>query len=232
MSGFTEIHSHFVYGMDDGAQSREDMFAMLDSAYENGVTCLYATPHVVPGMKEFHQDTYRDHLEEARAYCDRCHYDMTLRSGAEILYTPQLAWYAENHHLPVLEGTKSVLLEFSPQIPYRDLTLALEMLAGNGYSVILAHAERYVCLRKPGALKKLRTQYGVCIQMNANTVVHHLSVPGGLLLRRWLSHQMVDYIASDAHNTSSRPFRTRQAYSRLAEMYGTKYADSLTKAKP
>lgn len=232
MSGFTEIHSHFVYGMDDGAQTREEMYAMLDSAHENGVTCLYATPHVVPGIKEFHQDTFRAHLDEARSYCDRCYYGMTLYSGAEILYTPQLAWYAENHQLPVLERTKAVLLEFSPRIAYRDLISAIDMLAGNGYSVILAHAERYACLRKPGAVKKLRTRYDVRIQMNANTVVHHLSFPDGLLLRRWLSHQTVDFIASDAHNTSSRPFRTREAYSRLAALYGAEYADFLTKTNP
>ena len=30
----TDIHQHLVYGMDDGAQSREDMFAMLRRAAE------------------------------------------------------------------------------------------------------------------------------------------------------------------------------------------------------
>ena len=32
MSGFTDYHAHFVYGVDDGAQTREEMYAMLDAA--------------------------------------------------------------------------------------------------------------------------------------------------------------------------------------------------------
>ena len=32
MSGLTDYHAHFVYGVDDGAQTIEDMYAMLDAA--------------------------------------------------------------------------------------------------------------------------------------------------------------------------------------------------------
>ena len=32
MSGFTDYHAHFVYGVDDGAQTREEMYTMLDAA--------------------------------------------------------------------------------------------------------------------------------------------------------------------------------------------------------
>ncbi len=40
MSGFTDYHAHFVYGVDDGARTREEMFAMLDAAAADGVTRL------------------------------------------------------------------------------------------------------------------------------------------------------------------------------------------------
>ena len=43
MSGFTDYHAHFVYGVDDGARTREEMFAMLDAAAADGVTRLFAT---------------------------------------------------------------------------------------------------------------------------------------------------------------------------------------------
>ncbi len=32
MSGSMDYHAHFVYGVDDGAQTREEMYAMLDAA--------------------------------------------------------------------------------------------------------------------------------------------------------------------------------------------------------
>ena len=35
---FSDIHSHFVYGMDDGAQTLENMEAMQDAAAADGVS--------------------------------------------------------------------------------------------------------------------------------------------------------------------------------------------------
>lgn len=59
MTGFTDIHSHFVYGVDDGAKTRADMEAMLDAAYADGVTSLFATSHMTPGISPFDFLAYR-----------------------------------------------------------------------------------------------------------------------------------------------------------------------------
>ena len=54
MSGFTDYHAHFVYGVDDGAQTREEMYAMLDAAAADGVRHLFATSHSTPGMERLY----------------------------------------------------------------------------------------------------------------------------------------------------------------------------------
>ena len=64
ITGLADIHAHFVYGMDDGARTREDMEAMLDAAYADGITSLVATPHMTPGIKPFNPDIFRLRLEE------------------------------------------------------------------------------------------------------------------------------------------------------------------------
>ena len=71
MSGFTDYHAHFVYGVDDGAQTREEMYAMLDATAADGVRHLFATSHSTPGMERFPQEVYDRHLALARAYCTR-----------------------------------------------------------------------------------------------------------------------------------------------------------------
>ena len=91
MSGFTDYHAHFVYGVDDGARTREEMFAMLDAAAADGVTRLFATSHSTPGMEPFPRDVYQRHLDFARAYCAEKGYDLMLESGSELLYTPAAA---------------------------------------------------------------------------------------------------------------------------------------------
>ena len=56
MSGFTDYHAHFVYGVDDGAQTREEMYAMLDAAAADGVRLLYATTTRTQGMDRIPQE--------------------------------------------------------------------------------------------------------------------------------------------------------------------------------
>src|SRR5436309_11242094 len=40
-----DIHSHVLYGLDDGAKTREQSVAMLDVAARSGTTDIVATPH-------------------------------------------------------------------------------------------------------------------------------------------------------------------------------------------
>ena len=49
MKGFTDIHSHIIYGVDDGSRSVEDSTLMLKQAYDEGVRVMYATPHFGSG---------------------------------------------------------------------------------------------------------------------------------------------------------------------------------------
>ena len=151
MSGFTDYHAHFVYGVDDGARTREEMFAMLDAAAADGVTRLFATSHSTPGMEPFPRDVYQRHLDFARAYCAEKGYDLMLESGSELLYTPAAAYAAAEHSLITLGSTDWVLLEFVPDVAAAEVETALRQITGSGYRVLLAHIERYPAL--PAAVR-------------------------------------------------------------------------------
>ena len=45
MSGFVDIHTHILPGVDDGAADFQQACAMVRMAYENGTTALFLTPH-------------------------------------------------------------------------------------------------------------------------------------------------------------------------------------------
>lgn len=200
MSGFTDYHAHFVYGVDDGARTREEMFAMLDAAAADGVTRLFATSHSTPGMEPFPRDVYQRHLDFARAYCAEKGYDLMLESGSELLYTPAAAYAAAEHSLVTLGGTDWVLL---------------------------AHIERYPRLARSGALPRLKEQYGIRCQVNAATVLES-GFFQRRKLDRWLKDGLVDAISSDAHNCTTRATRMQAAYERLCGMLGQPDADALT----
>ena len=154
MSGFTDYHAHFVYGVDDGAQTREEMYAMLDAAAADGVRHLFATSHSTPGMERFPQEVYDRHLALARAYCTQKGYDLKLEHGAELLYTPAAGYAAVQRQLLTLGDTGWVLLEFVPNITAKELETALQEITGAGYRILVAHIERYPCLAQHGLLAR------------------------------------------------------------------------------
>ena len=138
MRGFRDIHAHFVYGVDDGARTREEMFAMLDAAHRDGVTDLCATPHVTPGVKPFDGLSFSRHFDLAQEYCRENDYPPELHAGAEILYTPALARYAEEGMLPTLGTTDFALMEFVPDVSLAEAESAVELMERAGYRLVLA----------------------------------------------------------------------------------------------
>ncbi|MGN0779380.1 MAG: tyrosine-protein phosphatase [Aristaeellaceae bacterium] len=228
ITGFADIHAHFVYGMDDGAQTREDMEAMLDAAYADGITSLIATPHVTPGLRPFDSERYQRHLQQAQDYCIQQGYPITLYPGAELLYTPALAQYVVDHTLPSLAGTEQVLLEFSPSIALKELEGALDLLERRGYTPMLAHIERYACLLAGNTAEKVKANHDVLYQVNANTVLNERGFLTARKIRSWFRAGLVDHVASDAHNVRTRPFQLSKAYAALVSQYGEEEAARLT----
>ena len=218
--GFVDIHSHFVYGLDDGARTITEMETMLDAAHADGVVSLFATPHVTPGMKPFDAEKYESHLNQARRYCRDRGYNMQLFFGAEILYTPMLQQYCMEHRLPTLGDSEFVLMEFVPGVKLQELESALTLMKRNGYIPILAHIERYNCLYRGKTAAKLKERYNVRYQVNANTVLSDQGYFRTRKIRSWFENELVDFIASDAHNVQNRRTKLRKAFSTLKKQYG------------
>lgn len=228
MNRYSDIHSHFIYGVDDGAKTKEDMEAMLDAAHADGIASLFATSHVMPGVRYFDFDTYARHFEEACAYCGERGYEMTLYTGAEILYTPALQDYAVDHPLPTLAGSEYVLMEFVPDVTVEEITSALDLMERHNYTTVLAHIERYGCFNHGNTAQKMKGRYDVKYQVNCNTVLNKHGFLRTRRLQGWFQDGLVDFVASDAHDVRLRPYQMRKAYAELKQQYGEGYAAMLT----
>ena len=223
---FSDIHSHFVYGMDDGAQTMQDMEAMLDAAVADGVGSLIATPHMAPGVQPFNEERFWRHLLEARAYCQIQGYSLQLYGGAEILYTPALEHYMSSHALPTLANSQKVLLEFVPTISFAEITAAVDLLERNGYVPILAHMERYKALSGLN-IYRLKEQSSVRYQVNCSAVVDEEGLLKDMQLRKWFQDELIDYVASDSHNCRPCKAGMKNAFTILSKRFGAEYAKRL-----
>ena len=229
MSGFTDIHSHFIYGIDDGARDRETMEAMLDAAWNDGIRKLIATPHTAPGVRPFDVQSFRLHYAEAVNYCRESGYDMELLAGAENLWTPALPGYAQTHGLITLCGTRYLLVEFVPDAGPAEIRGAADFLSGRGYIPVLAHVERYENLPYREAAR-LSKEYEMFFQMNCGTVLHEKGFAAKRNAHKLLKSGLIACLACDAHDCHGRHFNMSRAYKRLGEEYGREFADRLCRA--
>ncbi len=225
-TGFRDMHAHFIYGVDDGASSLEEMKAMIDMAHENGVTDLYATSHFTPGIRHFPETHYQEHFREAEAYCREQGYPIRLHTGTEILYTPALRNYLQSRQLRTLDGTEYALMEFVPDIGFSEAEEAVSLLEEYGYVPILAHVERYPNLYGP-KIYRLKREHNVLYQMNCQTVIRDKGWRVTHLVKKWLGDELIDYISSDMHDTGSRRGRMREAYELLSGRYDPGYLKKL-----
>lgn len=228
MTGFTDLHSHVIFGVDDGASSEADMEAMLDAAHADGIVSLFATAHMTPGIQRFDTVNYLKNLDDARNYCKSKGYAVTLHAGAEILYTPALRDYVVDHPLQTLDNSNRVLMEFVPDVTYRELEAALDLMERYGYVTVLAHIERYACLFCGNRAHWLKENHDVRYQVNTNTVLNERGFFRTRYIRSWFQKKLVDFVASDAHDVLVRPYQMTKAYEELKRRYGQDYACFLT----
>lgn len=229
MSGFVDIHSHFVYGIDDGAANKAEMEAMLDTACADGTAILYATPHVTPGIAPFDGALFLQHLEEARAYCRTKGYPLTIHAGAEILYTPAANRFISDKQLYTLADSAHVLVEFVPDISFAEMEDAVSLFERAGYIPIIAHAERYNCLFQHRNAKYLKEHHDVRLQMNCNTILKKQCLFRKIATKDWLRSGLISFLASDAHDAHIRPFKMKDAYAALCSLIGDEQANDMMK---
>ena len=131
--------------------------------------------------------------------------------------------------IPTLAGTERVLVEFSPDIPYRKLLDALEDLLHSGFLPVIAHVERYRCLAVfPHRAEKIKQEMDVFFQMNCRSVLVRGDFFQNRFVRRMLKKQLIDALATDAHNLTTRKAQMKAAWRAVKHRYGMSYATRLT----
>lgn len=199
--GWVDIHAHILPGVDDGASDWEETNEMLRRAYEQGITHIIATPHYVSG-----QDTHslREMVKKLRETAFSISENMMVDLGQEVQYFEELPSFLEQGKVLTLSGSRYVLVEFLPGDGYMRLFRAVRSLVQSSYLPVIAHAERYNCLKENGRTMEL-VRCGAYLQMNAG------SLGGGLFDRRavWCRKEIlrgnIHFIATDMHGVVIRP---------------------------
>lgn len=199
-----DIHTHILPGIDDGAADDKMAFEMLQRAYEEGTRVLIATPHYHHGCKALWEDKRQSAWETVRSMAAEIGPDLQILLGAELFFESGILEDLRDGKKLTLNNTRSVLIEFSVDTSYVYIKNAILNLQGMGYIPILAHVERYSALARMERVKEL-VDMGVKIQANSDSVIGKNGWRIKRYLMKLMQEELIDLIASDAHDLSRRP---------------------------
>jgi protein-tyrosine phosphatase len=225
---FSDLHQHVLWGLDDGPRTPEEMQALLEQDWKEGIRLVFATTHAYPKERAFDLVRYRERLCEANDYCSGKGWPIILLAGCEIYYCDAVPDHLAAGRLPALGDSRRALIEFHPGVSLSEIGDAADRLYSAGYPPVLAHVERYRCLvRSPERAMEMREEYGLIYQMNCETVLQPRGFRERCFVRRMLAEHAIDAIATDAHDVLRRPVRMQEAYRKIADGQGEDFARQL-----
>ncbi len=222
-----DIHTHILPGIDDGAKDWDMTLEMLKRSADAGVKKIIATPHYLPWRKNVPAGTVKQLCDEAmKKLHNKYGIVMDIYPGNEIYYNLGVIQKLKDAKALTLAGSRYVLIEFSTKTTYQMCRRAVREISDSGYIPVIAHVERYGCLRSFAKLNELR-QMGALIQMNTDSI--RIGFPGGLgfWTGRCLSNRMVDFLGSDMHDLNKRSPYTEKRLQRLRKKLEPEYQKEL-----
>ena len=221
---YVDIHTHILPGVDDGSQEYNSSIQMLRDAYANGTGTLILTPHYKQRYSCGSAEQIRARFAEFRDYAAE-RVPVSLYLGTEAMYEMDLPQKLLNGEVLTMDDSLYVLIEFLPSVNYEYLCNGIFELTRYGYIPILAHVERYGCLKKNRVIELIHM--GARIQVNSRSVLGQSG-----LKTKWFCHSLlrsgcVDFIASDAQDRVKRNAQLRQCAKCVEMRYGKGYADSI-----
>ncbi len=218
-SGYIDIHSHILPGIDDGAQSEEETRTLLQAELDEGVTAIIATPHFDMEDNFQNLEVVKEKVTLAQKIASELSDDLTIYSGCEILFSRGVLELLSQNKVPCLAETNYVLVEFYPSESHKEIYHAMRDIIQLGKIPVLAHVERYeTFIREEKYIREL-IELGAYIQMNTRSLTGKRFDKRTRFCRSMVKQGMVHFLGSDCHNMEHRPpqmERTAQVIEKIA----------------
>lgn len=200
LEGFTDIHSHILPGIDDGAQTVEDSKKLLKSFGEFGIQNFITTPHIMHNYHDNSPVTIKTALAYLKNELTQEGLDhITIDASAEHMIDDNFEVILEKKQVLPL-GRDYLLIEMSYLQPPINFNTAIEAVAHNRFFPVLAHPERYSFLHhKMGRYFEFKQQ-GIQFQLNMLSLSDYYGKEVAKTAVKLLEEGMIDFIGSDVHN--------------------------------
>ncbi|HKD63243.1 MAG TPA: CpsB/CapC family capsule biosynthesis tyrosine phosphatase [Candidatus Acidoferrales bacterium] len=224
-----DIHCHILPGLDDGPGSMQTSIDMAEMAIADGITHVIGTPHAHadhvfdPVKIKERRDELQALFEGRLILATGCDFHLSYENLEDIRFDPQRYTLNQKNYL---------LVEFADFSIPPSLDQALHNLQLAGLVPIVTHPERNPLIRsQPERLFKWLEQ-DCYVQVTAQSLLGRFGRSAQECSKRWLADGAVHFIASDAHNVTSRPLRLKETFEWVAKTHGEDVARALLVHNP
>ncbi|MGA7915652.1 MAG: CpsB/CapC family capsule biosynthesis tyrosine phosphatase [Candidatus Acidiferrales bacterium] len=224
-----DIHCHLLPGLDDGPDSVEMSLEMAEMAIADGITHVISTPHAhpnhafVPELVKARRDELQERFEGRLVLATGCDFHLSFENLREIRHDASRFTLNQKNYL---------LVEFADYSIPPSMDQSLHELHLAGLRPIITHPERNPLIRaKPERLFRWLRQ-GCYAQVTGQSLLGKFGKAAQETAEEWMGMNAVHFVASDAHNVTTRPLRLKEVFEHVAKKRGEDVARALLVDNP
>ena len=227
-----DLHSHILPGVDDGAPNLETSLEMARMAVADGIEVMACTPHFMPGLYDNSAADIRSRVETLNQHLIAEDIDLALVVGGDAHIRPDFIDCMRDGRILSLHDTRYVLFEPSHvTMPPRLDDLLFNVLMA-GFVPILTHPERFRWIEGNYPVFQKLVEAGVWMQVTAGSLTGRFGKRPHYWGQKMLAEGLIHLIATDAHNTTSRPPLMSGAFDVAVQEVGLDEARHLVLTRP
>ncbi|MGB3159732.1 MAG: CpsB/CapC family capsule biosynthesis tyrosine phosphatase [Carnobacterium sp.] len=216
-----DLHCHILPGVDDGAKNMEESIKMAKDAVSEGITHILATPHYKNGHWDNEKEDISILIDELQNELDERGISLIIFPGQEVRIHGELFENIDGNKIQFIDETNQyILIEFpTPSIPAYTESLFFE-LQKKRVTPIIVHPERNRAILKDPNILLSFVEKGALAQLTAASYMGGFGKDIQKLSKQLIEANLVHFIASDAHNITSRSFHMKEAFQNLEKEFG------------
>lgn len=200
-----DLHSHLIYGIDDGSKSREMTLNMLRQAVLGGTTKLVLTPHYMPGYFEVPREEVKEKAELVRSLAKEENLNIDIYCGQEVYYTSNILENYNNGYIGTINNSRYMLIEFNMRdFSSKEAIENIYELQLKGIVPVIAHPERYRKFIKNPSLINEFIREGFLFQLNLGSITGEFGKEVQKNAETYMKNKIYSFIGSDAHRDTKR----------------------------
>jgi len=194
----TDIHSHLIWGIDDGVKSEGECMEMLNGFINLGYKKVITTPHIMNDHYKNTPEIISSGLQKIKEVIERNNLPITADAAAEYYLDEGFEQKLSSGNILTLNN-KYLLFEISYMNPPDNLSRVIFEIITKGFTPLLAHPERYpFWYPKFDEYHRLKEQ-GVLFQLNIGSIAGYYGLAPKKIAEQMIDENLVDFIGSDLH---------------------------------